>query len=213
MFLFRLFFYLFAGLLLSGCAVEAISLDARKTAPYSNQPMETAQREEDELRYLIEMSDLIVVGKMVQARRLVDPEKMREEFENIVQKKINSNPQRYIKGNVYTIAVSKTIYERRIISPSENVFVYSLGDFYSLHTRLIWFLPEREYLIFLSRATEKDISKEFKVSDLKDVSRVKQVSRNNLFLVTGESSGLRQTKDNDKLVRRVEKLVDELKYK
>lgn len=195
------------GLLLSGCSVEAAS-------SFNGQGLVGAEQrraerlDEEELRHLVEMSDLIVVGKLKEAKTLVDPEKMSEEIASANLNKTLPKPQSYVKGMVYTLSVSSVIFSDQTKRLTQSVQVYSLGDPYSLHSELIHLLPGEEYLIFLSRASQEKIAQGIKVSNPTDITKTDRVSRRYLYVVAGGSNGVRQIKSGDKLIRLVKKLAD-----
>ena len=211
MFILKLISYLFIGLLLSSCSIEPATLDRsiKFTADQIALP-QVRELEDKELQYLTEMSDLIITGKVIEEKPIVDPEKMQEELESSRAKNL-PNIQKYVKGYVYNIEVSEVIYRKNIINDSKSISIYAYGNPFSLHTNFVRFIKGREYLIFLSLAKEKDIVKGLKVLNPKGRLSTDQIDYRHVFIVTSESRGLRQIKDKTDLVKEVKKMVEEIK--
>ena len=141
----KLALYLVAGATMSSCMTGPRSSINRGSdaQPSPTQP-ETVRMETKELRYLVQMSELIVTGIVRSSNPLVDPEKMEEELGEGGTPNLPKS-QRYLKGFVYDIEITNVIYSKTP-TRSEVVSIFSLGNPLALHSKLGDLPTERNIL-------------------------------------------------------------------
>lgn len=229
MFILKLLSLGLLGLLIFGCSGTESSFAGHdflanpniSPTPPDIEAQGEAQDEEELLRYLVEKSDLIVVGKVTESRFLVDPAKMKAEIENALREKrllkdevyevAIGRGEGYIGGKIFDVAISETLYMRSQISSPKIVRVYSIGNPFSLHTRVVPLIPEQKYLLFLSRAKDVDIVNELKIQNPNASLGFENVLADSVFLVTeGATGAARPLKNNDRLIKVVKLIAKEL---
>ena len=209
MFRFILFAFSIFGLFLTNSSIgrPVLKSGANLIATQTGSMIEKSANEE--LRHLVEISDLIITGQIVEQRRIVDPEKMKKELKAYGERNL-PNVRNYVKGYVYHIDPVKVIYKKHV-NVARKVLVYSYGDPFSLHSNVVRFVTARNYLIFLSSAKETDIVNGLKISDPKNMLNLDRIDYKKMFIVIGQTRGLRPLDDERDIVKVVEKLVKEIK--
>jgi hypothetical protein len=200
------------GLLLFGCSgARPLLVDGFTTTP-SGTPQHIERDDKEKLlRYLAERSDLIIICEATEARFLVDPEKKNEETEAALSEQRLANGSVYIGGNVFDVSISEILYKRPKIKSLSVARVYSTQNPFSLHTTVAPLIPKQKYILFLSKASEKDIVPELKIQNL-DPEVYENVGHESVFLVTeGATEAVLKLKNDDqKLIKMVNSIASKL---
>jgi hypothetical protein len=209
----------FMGLLLSGCSesipsrinygLMAIKPTQQVSVDNDPKPNQTPN-EEKLLRYLAEKSDLIVIGRVKESKLLVDPAKKQSDSEKAFREGQLPTSVGSAGGKIFEVAVIETLYLRSEISTSKIVQIYSIGDPFSLHTRVARLVPDEKYLLFLSRANEGDIVNELKIEKRDAYMEFEDVHADQVFLVTEDAPEAIHLLKNDRVIKMVKSIVKEL---
>ncbi|MBA2378098.1 MAG: hypothetical protein H0V76_00820 [Blastocatellia bacterium] len=202
----RLFLALLSGLVVIAWLAQS--------GLYSQRPVildtETKSAEEESLlRYLAERSDFIGVVKLIGSDAIVDPVIWKERIDAAVR--TNSlQANRGVEGYVYKVQVVTPILTKPSFKNHKMLKVYSLGEPYSLHTRLVRFLPGREYLLFATKAKKSEVQSSLETIDRQNPLITEKVKVEDVVLVTGGQSGARLLEKDDQIVRKVKLIVGKL---
>ncbi|HMQ03779.1 MAG TPA: hypothetical protein PKD26_07675 [Pyrinomonadaceae bacterium] len=202
----KLFFALVSGLIVIAWYAES--------GLYSQRPVvldtETKSADEESLfRHLAERSDFIGVVKLIGSETIVDPVIRKAEIDLSVRTStLPSN--RAVKGYVYEVQVVTPVLTKPSFKKRKMLKVYSIGEPYSLHTRMVRFVPGREYLLFATKANKTEVQSSLETVDRQNPLMTKRVDVEEVVLVTGGQSGARLLEGDDQLVRKIKAIVRKL---
>ncbi len=187
-----------------GCeAGESIVVFDNKTpTPQRTVQLDTMSMDSD-LQKLLENSDLVVAGKLKETSTLINPTEMEKEMNRSGTNL--PNLRSYVEGLVHEIEITTTVLNKTDSTELQTVFIYTLGDPYSLHSTVIRPQNNEEYLFFLSLPKNDEVE-HLRILKPDEVETV-ALSENALFSLTEGKAGAKQISENSDLLERVRSLA------
>lgn len=179
---------------------------------YSQRPIDyntpaKVSDEESLFRHLANQSDFVGIVKLIRSDAIVDPDIWKEEIRAAVTTSTLARTDRAVKGYVYEVQIVTPILTKQAFRNRKTLKVYSVGDPYTLHTRLVRFLPSREYLLFATKANYTEVRSDLETLDRQNPLVTKKLDAEKFVIVTGGQSGSRLLEKDDQIVRKVKKLL------